>query len=63
MYSESEKNREIVLKDVEVYSETDIDQKILYELQSIYISREVDYITVEIPKFKGDENDKKKRAK
>lgn len=54
-YSESEKNRELVLGDVEVYDNTyemenDKQSHFLYELDKIYISRNVDQLTIELPK-------------
>lgn len=49
-FSESEKERELVVMDVKVYSNS--AAKLLYETDSIYIARKNDDLTIEIPKIK-----------
>lgn len=61
LYSESNKTREVVIRDVKVY--TDLVEKIgektkhLYNLDAIYISRTNDYLTIEVPKEKEVEDE------
>ncbi len=63
LYSESGKNRELVLRDVDVYDNTYDTKKEniteLYKLESIYLSRSNDRITIEIPKIDEEKKDGK----
>lgn len=60
LYSESGKNRELVLRDVDVYDDRyenrNEDYSFLYKLESIYLSRSIDQITIEIPIIEKEKN-------
>ncbi len=47
VWSESEKNRELIITDVSVYD--NISGNFLYDANHIYISRNIDDITIEVP--------------
>jgi hypothetical protein len=55
VWSESEKNRELILSDVTVYTN---DEGIeLYTSDHIYLSRNIDDLTIEVPKQQNKEKD------
>ncbi len=47
VWSESEKNRELIITDVSVYN--NINGEFLYDTNHIYISRNIDDISIEVP--------------
>jgi hypothetical protein len=47
-YSESERDRELVIEDVSVHS---AEGELMYECKAIYISRKTDDLTIELPDF------------
>ena len=55
-YSDSEKERELILKDVDVYSNS--TSEILYSTSSIYLSRDKYDLTIEIPSINNFDKEK-----
>lgn len=53
-WSESEKERELIISEVSVFSNDDSEK--LYEMDHIYICRAKDDLTLEVPKFTPEEN-------
>jgi len=58
-YSETEKDRELILRDISVYTSDNPEMSPIYELEWMYISRNKDEIIIEIPKFVVSKEKKK----
>lgn len=54
-YSDSEKERELLLRDVQVYSNT--VRGLLYEVSAIYFSRNRYDLTIEVPKIENEDSE------
>lgn len=55
-YSETEKDREVIINEVQVFSDIEQSKKrILYELSAIYLTRDKNEITIEVPQQKDGE--------
>ena len=61
VFSDSEKERELILKDVDVYSNTTDLQDPIYKIPLMYLSRDKHDLTIEVPKLKSSNKNKKEK--
>lgn len=59
IFSDDTEKRELVIRNVKVYR--NIDNAYLYDIEAIYISREHDEISIEIPQFVKEKDNGKKQ--